>query len=150
MGKKIVFGLTLLVSMALLVSGCSNAFTPSEVKKGTVWEVKKIKLIPNNLTELPGTEKIGSEEITVNKMFFCLHSNGKVYYKYIGKGDLLFKGKNEIINGGESYDINTADKKMTIGGTVFSYILEGGELTLRNNGQIFGVYKSSSEPEFSN
>ena len=150
MNKKIVFGLTLLVSMALLLSGCSNAFTPSEVKAGTVWEVKQMLMPVNDLIEIPFTKKIGDEEITVNKALFCLHSNGKVYRKIIGKGKLLFKGKDEVINGGESYTINTVDKKITIDGNVLSYALRNDELTLRRGSIILGVYKLSSEPEFTN
>lgn len=150
MNKKIVFGLTLLVSMALLVSGCSNAFTPTEIKKGSVWEVKKMMSPSNILKDLPITEKVGNEEVTINKAFLCLHSNKKVYYKFIGKGKWLFNGKTEVIIGGEPYTINKDDKKITMGRHVLSYTLNGGLLTLRDDVETTEVCKSSSEPEFSN
>ena len=150
MNKKIVFGLTLLVSIVALVSGCSNGFTPAEVKKGSVWEAKQTILPGNNfLTELPAKFPGPAGEV-LTTAFFCFHSNGKAYEKIVGKGKGLPDGKTEVIRGGEPYTINTADKKIIIGGKMFSYTLESGELTIRRDGRIIGVYKSSSEPEFSN
>lgn len=150
MRKKIVFGLTLLVSIAALLSGCSNAFTPTEIKKGSVWEVKQMMSSSNDLKELPVTKKVYGEEIMVKKAFLCFHSNGFVYQKFIGEG--LSDGKSEVINGEGRYTISTVGKTIVIGKDkkMFSYTLESGELTIRRDGRIIGVYKSSSEPEFTN
>ena len=148
MGKKTVFVLTFLVSIALLVGGCSNIFAPTEVKAGSVWEAKKMILPEDNfLTELPA--KLPSPEGEVlTTVFFCFHSNGNAYGKIVGQGKWLPNGKTEYIIGGDPYAIDKAAKKITIGRVVLSYTLEGGELTLRNDKQIVGVYKLSSEPEF--
>ena len=121
--KKIVSLMALcavLFGAVLMVTGCGN-----KPEKGSVWKITKI--IEDGKTE------------TADGVYYCFHTDGNVY--------AANKDEKGTLRASQIGRYTIKGKKLTIDGEPYDCAISGNKMTLKANGVVVELQKSSDYTE---